>query len=120
MLRKEEKLKERWQVENVYEKVSKEKRGNLKEDCIFEDAMRVWHEMKGTTKEGGENGEKVRMLRINGDWRELSAVSGKEVYNQLVRMRYRLKEENKSRGNHATKTMTQTDPTGGKWHTEKS
>ena len=62
MKRKEQKLKEKWNVTNVYKKIRKAKITELKDDCLFESAVRIWHELKGTTKE--KEGKEEMMLKI--------------------------------------------------------
>jgi hypothetical protein len=105
MERKEHKLKKKWNVKSVFHgKIKKAQIKELKETCLFESAVRVWHELKGKTEE--KNGKEEMMMKIGEEWKELKKIRGKETYNQLVRMRYgELKEEEKERTNHAMSTI---------------
>jgi len=52
MRRKEERVKERWGVRgNVYEYRPKRKElGELKEECLYENMLKIWNEVGGTTR----------------------------------------------------------------------
>ena len=96
--RKEDRLKNRWGVTTVWDGVTRRQLRELGEECLFEEAVRVWHEMRGEESEG-----RMR-VKIGEEWRELEKLRGREVYEQLVRIRWgELKEEEKNRVNY---TMT--------------
>ena len=42
----------------------------LKEPCLFESAVRVWHAMKGKTEE--KNGKEEMMIKVGEEWKELN------------------------------------------------
>ena len=63
MERKEKKLKEKWNVTNVFQgNIKKAKMKELKETCLFERSVRIWHGMKGTIKE--KEGKEEMMIKI--------------------------------------------------------
>jgi hypothetical protein len=104
MQRKEAKLEQKWQVKNVYDKgMSKKKINELKETCLLESAVKVWHEMKGKIMK--ENDEELMMIKIEEEWRDLTTLKGKEVYAQLVRLRYGELKDDEQRANHAMTTI---------------
>ena len=70
--------------------------------------MKVWHEMKGKCTE--VEGKEVTMIKIGEEWKEMKGIIGKEIYEQLVRLRYgkpKQSEEEKERVNYAmTRKLT--------------
>jgi len=100
MNRKERKLKERWGVESVFKgRVKKKMIAELKDECVFESAVKVWHELKGITKK--EEGEEVMKIRIGEHWRDLKKIKGREIYEQLLQRRHGTSKNEAKNTNHA-------------------
>lgn len=78
MRRKEQRLKDRWGVEELYGyKPNKKKREDLKEDCLFESTMRIWYELEGSV-ELVETKEEKKMWQIKRDGYILAMMTTKE------------------------------------------
>lgn len=106
MKRKEKRITERWQVKNIFQKGMKKKNvTELSEECIFESAVKIWHEMKGKIIE--EGGEEVMMICTDGEWQRVIDTTGKEIYAELVRIRFGKVKENEEndRVNHTMTTI---------------
>ena len=92
MTRKEERLKNKWNVTNVYTKIQKKKITELK--------------MTASSREQLERHNERERRQTGNAWKELKDIRGKTIYRQLVNVRYgKHRPEEKERVNHAMSTI---------------
>jgi hypothetical protein len=102
--RKENRLSRRWAVKNVYQgDVPKKKLKELKETCVFESAIRVWHELGGTVIR--QKGEDVKVLKIKDVQIDLEGTRNRMIYDELIRLRFGDLKEKEKKVNHAMTTI---------------
>ena len=86
--RKRKKLEEKWEDEEVYKTGKpKKKLKQLNKDCVYESAVKVWHEMGGTTTRN-EEGEEEKVIELDDYKTSLDTISSKEAYNHLLKIRF--------------------------------
>ena len=102
--RKENRLRRRWAVQDIYQGgVPKKKIKELKETCVFESAIRVWHELGGTVRRA--DGEDKRVVQIGDTQIELEGTTNRMVYWELIRRRFGDIKEKEKKVNHAMTTI---------------
>jgi hypothetical protein len=85
--RKERKVSRRWGRANVYQRgVKKKQIKELKETCVFESALRVWHEIGGTVIRG--DGDEEMVVMIGKSQVGLDKTNNSMVYDELIRLRF--------------------------------
>jgi hypothetical protein len=98
--RKARRLSKEWGRENVYKGgVKKKQLKKLKETCVFESAIRVWHEIGGTVIE--EQGQEKLTVQIGDTAVGLEVTSNRMIYNELIRRRFGELKENDKKVNFA-------------------
>ena len=126
MKRREGKVRERWEVDDVYgHKPTRKALSELDGECLFEAALKIWHEAGGMTKrrwregkkggrgrqrkrgqeedagEGKEEADELGM-EIKGEWTMMKNISTRGVYEKLVQKRFKkVTEEQRKKKNWA-------------------
>ena len=102
--RKENRLCRRWAVQDVYQGgVPKKKLQELKKTCVFESAIRVWHEMGGTVIR--QEGKDEKVLKISDALIGLEGTRNRMIYDELIRRRFGDLKEKEKKVNHAMTTI---------------
>jgi len=98
--RKERRLSKEWRRESAYHGgVKKEQLKKLKETCVFESAIRVWHELRGTVVR--ENDQTQMIVKIGKTSVNLEETTNRMIYDELIRVRFGVLKEKEKRVNYA-------------------